>query len=184
MTAPCEWLQVVLEMVELRETETARVMLRTMKVFRRMQQDDPERFLRLDKLAGQCAALAPSLPLLCVALMNHGLLTVCRRQACRPVRCPCPCARPCLCPCVALCCGVLMSIGCVGWVLSASACHLRAALNCVLLATPLSPAKVHTLPFTILMQSCHGSLVRLTCVRCSRSNGVVYRPVRNCCAGG
>jgi hypothetical protein len=47
--------QVVLEMIELREAETARVMLRTMKVFRRLQLDDPERFLRLDKLCGQCA---------------------------------------------------------------------------------------------------------------------------------
>lgn len=48
-------------MVELRETDTARVMLRTMKVFRRMQQDDPERFLRLDKLAGQCGPLGSKL---------------------------------------------------------------------------------------------------------------------------
>ena len=48
-------LQVVLEMIELRETETARVMLRTVKVFRRLQLEDPERFLRLDKLTQACA---------------------------------------------------------------------------------------------------------------------------------
>jgi hypothetical protein len=46
--------QVVLEMIELREAETARVMLRTMKVFRKLQMEDPERFLRLEKLCSQC----------------------------------------------------------------------------------------------------------------------------------
>lgn len=48
--------EVVLEMIELRETDAARVMLRTMKVFRRLQQDDPERLLRLEKLCNPCAA--------------------------------------------------------------------------------------------------------------------------------
>ena len=52
--------EVVLEMIELRETDAARVMLRTMKVFRRLQQEDPERFLRLEKLCNPCAA-APRL---------------------------------------------------------------------------------------------------------------------------
>lgn len=45
--------QVVLEMMELRELETARAMLRTMQVFQRLQQDDPERYMTLERLTGR-----------------------------------------------------------------------------------------------------------------------------------
>ena len=45
--------QVVLEMVELREIDTARAMLRQTQVFTRMRQDDPDRLLRLERLCGQ-----------------------------------------------------------------------------------------------------------------------------------
>eukprot|EP00892_Ulva_mutabilis_P011102 jgi/Ulvmu1/8364/UM042_0070.1 len=43
--------QIVCEMIELRETDTARAMLRTMKVFKRLQHDDAERFMRLDRMS-------------------------------------------------------------------------------------------------------------------------------------
>lgn len=45
--------QVVLEMVELREVDTARAMLRQTQVFQRMKAEDPERFLRLEQLLGK-----------------------------------------------------------------------------------------------------------------------------------
>ncbi|BDA40364.1 WD40 repeat-containing protein SMU1 [Coccomyxa sp. Obi] len=45
--------QVVLEMVELREIDTARAILRQTAVFARMKQDEPERFLRLEHLCGR-----------------------------------------------------------------------------------------------------------------------------------
>ena len=45
--------QVVLEMIELRETDTARAMLRQTNVFQRMRQDDPDRLLRLERLCNQ-----------------------------------------------------------------------------------------------------------------------------------
>lgn len=47
--------QIVCEMIEMRETDTARAMLRTMKAFKRLQQDDAERFMRLDRLTNPCA---------------------------------------------------------------------------------------------------------------------------------
>lgn len=47
--------QIVCEMIELRETDTARAMLRTMKVFKRLQQDSAERFMRLDRMSNPCA---------------------------------------------------------------------------------------------------------------------------------
>lgn len=46
-------MQVVLEMVELRETDTARALLRQTNVFQRMRQDDPDRLLRLERLCNQ-----------------------------------------------------------------------------------------------------------------------------------
>lgn len=46
--------QIVCEMIELRETDTARAMLRTMKVFKRLQHDDAERFMRLDRMSNPC----------------------------------------------------------------------------------------------------------------------------------
>lgn len=46
-------LQVVLELIELRETETARAMLRQTQVFARMKQDDAERYLRLEHLCNR-----------------------------------------------------------------------------------------------------------------------------------
>jgi hypothetical protein len=45
--------QVVLEMVELREVDTARAMLRQTAVFAHMRQAEPDRFLRLDHLCGR-----------------------------------------------------------------------------------------------------------------------------------
>jgi hypothetical protein len=45
--------QVVLEMIEVREVDTARAMLRQTQVFARMRQEDPERFLRLEQLTGK-----------------------------------------------------------------------------------------------------------------------------------
>ena len=46
-------LQVVLEMVELREVDTARAMLRQTQVFNRMKQEEPDRFLKLEHLCGR-----------------------------------------------------------------------------------------------------------------------------------
>lgn len=45
--------QVVLEMIELREMDTARAMLRQTQVFQRMKADDPERCNRLETLCGR-----------------------------------------------------------------------------------------------------------------------------------
>ena len=49
--------QIVCEMIELRETDTAHAMLRTMKVFKRLQHDDAERFMRLDRMSNPCVHL-------------------------------------------------------------------------------------------------------------------------------
>jgi WD40 repeat-containing protein SMU1 len=49
--------QIVCEMIEMRETDTARAMLRTMKAFKRLQQDDAERYMRLDRLTNPCESL-------------------------------------------------------------------------------------------------------------------------------
>ena len=46
-------LQVVLEMIELREVDTARAMLRQTAVFNRMKQEEPDRFLKLEHLCGK-----------------------------------------------------------------------------------------------------------------------------------
>lgn len=46
-------LQVVLEMVELREIDTARTILRQTAVFARTKLDEPDRFLRLEHLCGR-----------------------------------------------------------------------------------------------------------------------------------
>ena len=46
-------LQVVLEMVELREVDIARAMLRQTPVFNRMKQEEPDRFLKLEHLCGR-----------------------------------------------------------------------------------------------------------------------------------
>mmetsp|Transcript_5015 Transcript_5015/g.8741 ORF Transcript_5015/g.8741 Transcript_5015/m.8741 type:complete len:514 (-) Transcript_5015:429-1970(-) len=45
--------QVVLEMVELRETDTARAMLRQTQVFQHMKKDDPERYMKLEHLCSR-----------------------------------------------------------------------------------------------------------------------------------
>lgn len=45
--------QVVVELIELRETDTARAMLRQTQVFSHMQQDDPERYVRLERLCNR-----------------------------------------------------------------------------------------------------------------------------------
>lgn len=45
--------QVVLEMIELREVDTARAMLRQTQVFARMKVDDPERWAKLEQLCGK-----------------------------------------------------------------------------------------------------------------------------------
>jgi len=45
--------QVVLELVELREVDTARAMLRQTAVFAGMKQEEPDRFLRLEHLCGR-----------------------------------------------------------------------------------------------------------------------------------
>ena len=42
----------ILEMIEVREIDTARAMLRT-QVFSRVKQEEPERFLRLEHLSGR-----------------------------------------------------------------------------------------------------------------------------------
>ncbi|DBB07680.1 TPA: Serine/threonine-protein kinase smu1, variant 3 [Trebouxia sp. C0006] len=44
---------VVLEMVELREVDTARAVLRQTPVFNRMKQEEPDRFLKLEHLCGR-----------------------------------------------------------------------------------------------------------------------------------
>jgi WD40 repeat-containing protein SMU1 len=51
--------QVVLEMVELREGDTARAMLRQTQVFQAMKRDQPERYLRLDKLCSHSLGADP-----------------------------------------------------------------------------------------------------------------------------
>lgn len=43
----------VLELIELRETDTARAMLRQTQVFQRMKSDDAERYLRLEHLCNR-----------------------------------------------------------------------------------------------------------------------------------
>jgi WD40 repeat-containing protein SMU1 len=45
--------QIVLEMIELREIDTARVILRQAQVFSQMQTEDPERFIRLERLCSR-----------------------------------------------------------------------------------------------------------------------------------
>ena len=40
-------------MIELRETDTARAMLRQTPVFQRLRQDDPDKLLRLERLCNQ-----------------------------------------------------------------------------------------------------------------------------------
>ena len=45
--------QVVLEMIELRESDTARAMLRQTQVFQHMKLEDPERYMRLEHLCSR-----------------------------------------------------------------------------------------------------------------------------------
>jgi len=45
--------QVIYEMVELREVDTARTMLRQAKVFQRMRQEEPDRYLKLEHLCNR-----------------------------------------------------------------------------------------------------------------------------------
>ena len=60
-------MQIVLEMVEVREVDTARAMLRQTAVFNALRQEQPDRFLRLEQLCGRtyfdirCAHPAPPL---------------------------------------------------------------------------------------------------------------------------
>lgn len=44
---------IALELIELRETDTARAMLRQTQVFANMQQEDPERYLSLERLCSR-----------------------------------------------------------------------------------------------------------------------------------
>jgi len=44
---------IILELIELRETDTARSMLRQTQVCASMQQDDPERYLQLERLCNR-----------------------------------------------------------------------------------------------------------------------------------
>ena len=46
-------MQVVLEMVEYREVDTARALLRQTPFFNRMKQEEPDRFLKLEHLCGR-----------------------------------------------------------------------------------------------------------------------------------
>jgi len=84
-TTRARW-QVVLEMVELREAETARAMLRTTAVFRRMQASDSERFMALERLCNRCAAGAQPLPFRCAACppLREGLGSGAQRRASVP----------------------------------------------------------------------------------------------------
>ena len=43
----------MLELIEVRDVDTARAMLRQTTVFHRMRQEDPDRFHRLDTLCGR-----------------------------------------------------------------------------------------------------------------------------------
>ena len=45
--------QVVLEMIEVRDVDTARAMLKQTRVFASMRQEEPDRFQRLDTLCGR-----------------------------------------------------------------------------------------------------------------------------------
>ena len=45
--------QVVLEMIEVRDVDTARAMLKQTRVFANMRQEEPDRFQRLDTLCGR-----------------------------------------------------------------------------------------------------------------------------------
>lgn len=49
-TVFCEFGQIVLEMIELREMDTARAILRQTQVMGVMKQEQPERYLRLEHL--------------------------------------------------------------------------------------------------------------------------------------
>ena len=67
--------QVVLEMIELRELDTARAILRQTAVFTRMKQEEPDRFLKLEHLCGKtyfdirCSLSECSAPVLMPSLM-------------------------------------------------------------------------------------------------------------------
>lgn len=52
LTGPACIQQVILEMIEVREVDTARALLRT-QVFMRVKQEEPDRFLRLEHLCGK-----------------------------------------------------------------------------------------------------------------------------------
>lgn len=50
---PCGMPQVVLELIELREVDTARALLRNAAVFAPMRLEEPDRFLRMEHLCAR-----------------------------------------------------------------------------------------------------------------------------------
>ena len=80
-------MQVVLEMIELREVDTARAILRQTAVFTRMKQEEPDRFLKLEHLCGKtyfdirCSSMPSCIPFsstACSAPLPHRAAPLCK----------------------------------------------------------------------------------------------------------